>query len=379
MFPYEEYSYGRSEKAGDNLADTYPYNDDLLTTQEDRAQAAASFGPIANALYFPDLVAKVQYADRIANASKRAMRQLGLWSVGLVTAALFIASAAPQYHHLHWLSVSMVVISAIAGVVGGLIGFGLGSNKRKTKWLEERLVTESLRQLHFRLLLSLAPEILDAAVSGDWSIFEKKRSAALGAFDQNVLKRKSDVLQIIMEKPDQDPIAFGTNTPDPRAFGDSHSERLLAAYRELRILRQRQYAEHKLSLQRGTIWAFPRRQILALNVAAFACVGVLFVLHIASAGILTWEEGDRISPWLHLAAIWTALVALALRALEEGLKPRAEVERYRHYQLMARRADERYGQTDAAGKIALARSFENEATDEMALFLRANGEARFSI
>jgi len=361
------------------MADTYPYNDDLLTTPEDRAQAAASFGAVAHALYFPALVKKVQDADTIANDSKRWMRQHGLWSVGLVTAALVIASAAPQYHHIHWLSVAMVVISAIAGIIGALIGFGLGSNRHKTTWLEERLVTESLRQLHFRLLLSLAPDILAAAVSEDWSVFEQKRAAALGAFDQNVLKRKTDVLQIIKEKPEQDPIVFGTSLPDPAAFNDSHGERLLAAYRELRILRQRQYAEHKLSLHKGAIWAFPRRQVIALNVVAFTCVGILFLLHIASAGILTWDEGDKISPWLHLAAVWTALIALAIHALEEGLKPRAEVERYRHYHLAARRADERYEQNDAAGKIAVARSFENEATDEMALFLRANGETRFSI
>jgi MFS family permease len=361
------------------MANPYPYNDDLLTTPEDRAQAAASFGAVARALYFPELVKRFQHADSIANASKREMRRRGLWSVGLVTIALVIASAAPQYHHYHWLSVSMMVTSAVAGIIGGLVGIGLGSSRYKMQWLEERLVTESLRQLHFRLLLSLAPDIITATTSGRWETFEGKRIAALGAFDQNVLKRKADVLQIITDKPEQDPIVFGTNFPDAVIFGDLQGEQLLAAYQELRILRQRQYAEHKLSRRSGAIWTSPMRQVIALSIAAFTCVGVLFLLHIASAGMLTWDEGDQIGPWLHVAAVWTAFVALALRALEEGLKPRAEVERYRHYHLTARRADERYRQSDAAGKIATARSFENEATDEMALFLRANAEARFSI
>ena len=63
----------------------YPYNDDLLNTEEDQARARSEYEPIAFALIFPTLISKVADADQIANRSKRRLREKGLLSVALVT------------------------------------------------------------------------------------------------------------------------------------------------------------------------------------------------------------------------------------------------------------------------------------------------------
>jgi hypothetical protein len=74
-----------------------------------------------------------------------------------------------------------------------------------------------------------------------------------------------------------------------------------------------------------------------------------------------------------------ALFALALRAVEEGLKPKAEIERYRHYQSAARRALEEFDKGDTRSKLEAAKSLERAAYDEMAIFLKSYEEAGFKM
>ena len=353
---------------------SYPYNDDLLTSINDQNQATMEYGSVAFALIFPELIQLVQEADVVANKEKLHLRKRGLFSIALVTLALLAASAAPLYYQLPRWSGAFAIGAAVVGIAGGLLGFF----SRQDKWLEYRLVTESLRQFHFRTIIQMSPDILAAATSGNDTDFKRKRSIALTAFQKDIVDRKGGVLQAIVDEPDPpfdgriDPI------PSPSAFAGPHGEVLLKAYRNLRILRQRQFADHKLSVGKGLFPAFPRAQAARLGAIALSLVALLFAMHVGSALLATLST-EGLNEWFHFGAIWIALLALALRAIEEGLRPRAEVERYRHYQATTRRILERFDTADIAGKLAAAQALEMAAFDEMAIFLRSNHEARFVI
>jgi hypothetical protein len=354
------------------MADDYPYNDDLLKTPADQARARAQYPDVAFALIFPELLAKLAVADLLANRTKRGLMQRGLGSVVLVTGAL-LATAALQF--VKWpaeLTRGIAVAAAVFGVVGGVLGI----TNRPKQWLEYRLVTESLRQFHFRLLIQLAPEILEAASSKHIEAFERKRTALLDAVEQDVSKRRESLLDAIIDEPELSAGGGIDPVPDSSVFDNPVGTQLLAAYRNLRILRQRQYADRKLT-KRGHIFSpFAGDQALELSRFAFGLVAVLLTVDVTSA-ILESFKHEAASQLLHLLGIWTAILALALRAVEEGLKPRTEVERYRHYQATTGRILERFDAADTRGKLHAAEALEQAAYDEMIIFLRAHNEARF--
>jgi hypothetical protein len=78
--------------------------------------------------------------------------------------------------------------------------------------------------------------------------------------------------------------------------------------------------------------------------------------------------------------IWIAIVALAFRALQEGLQPEREIERYRHYRAGIRAIRDRFDQASSpAEKFEVMQEMERLTFDEFVNFLRSNDEARFII
>lgn len=349
------------------MVEPYPYNDDLLRSASDQEAARDQYGPIAFALIFPALLALFAEADVVANAEKRKLRRRGLASVALVTVALLAASATPE---LGSKELSMVVgfIAALLGIAGALLGYF----NTPHKWLQYRLVTESLRQFHFRTLIQMAPDILAAVASGDSTVFDKKRAGALAGFEQDVIKRKAALMDALIEAPETSKSDLIAPAPDPAVFTQESGPLLLSAYRNLRILRQCQYADYKLSRGSGLFSSFPKRQANILGMIGLACIALLLLAHVGSA--IFASNGT-----LHLAAVWIALLALSSRVIEEGLKPRAEVERYRHYQASTYRILDTFDRGDAAGRIRAAEQLERAAFDEMVIFLRSHDEARFTM
>jgi hypothetical protein len=98
----------------------------------------------------------------------------------------------------------------------------------------------------------------------------------------------------------------------------------------------------------------------------------LHLLHFL--GLLT----DLPTGLLEVAVIWTALVALAGRALEDGYAPLREVERYEQYEGNIRVAIERVDAAQGfAAKLVVARAFERTSLEEMRVFIRTQAKTRF--
>jgi hypothetical protein len=84
------------------------------------------------------------------------------------------------------------------------------------------------------------------------------------------------------------------------------------------------------------------------------------------------------SPGAIVVIIWLALAALATRAIEQGLQPEREIERYQQYRSAIRAILERYDQAPfQTAKIEIMRDMERLAFDEMRNFLITNERSRF--
>ena len=82
--------------------------------------------------------------------------------------------------------------------------------------------------------------------------------------------------------------------------------------------------------------------------------------------------------WTQRHPIWSAIIALAARTIEEGFQPETEVERLRQYRLSLRRIYERFsGADDPEEKLEAMTDLEKLAFEEMILFLRGNYEAQY--
>jgi hypothetical protein len=153
------------------------------------------------------------------------------------------------------------------------------------------------------------------------------------------------------------------------------------AYRELRILHQLDYADYKLQNDYRIISVMPRRQLVVLSQVAFTWLILLVVMHVGVlAGALVpasifaaFHSSNAI-----VLIIWLALAALATRAVEEGLQPEREIERYQQYRSAVRAILERYDEASTQkSKLEIMREMERLAFDEMRNFLITNERARF--
>lgn len=177
------------------------------------------------------------------------------------------------------------------------------------------------------------------------------------------------------------------------------AEELFAAYRDLRIRHQLQYADYRLGHGEGMLTKFSlrRQDAIFANTTLIATV-LLFIIEFliiippsyeALAGFLPqWVSfpPPRLPAWFtptpeylaHWLAICCAIVALGVRTLAEGLHPRREIERYSRYRIEVQDILERF---ETAGslpaKLAIMTELERLSFEEMRDFLRSAYEARF--
>lgn len=360
----------------------YPFNDDLLLEPEAQKAARRYYPTIFEALYHPELIAVFQPVDRAANAAKRKSRAWGLTAVTLVTLALLLASSGPLFenprsegwdHAEPWIN----LVSGLAGAAGTIIGFfGILFADSKRRWLEGRLATERLRQFHFQSMLALAPDIGEAVRSGDWSAFKARRAAEFRRFQDDVLARIPTVYgTLVTEEAERAPALF-PGLMDIETNAGPMIEELSSAYRRLRIERQIQYASYKLQNKPQLVSDLPLSQARLLDNGAMICVLLLVLLHgLIVAG--AFSQAMKLS-WVHVVAIWLAILGLALRTVEEGMKPHREIERYRDHRSALRNIERKFDDSKMPErKRAAMLDLEVLAYDEMVNFLRSNHDSRF--
>ncbi len=268
-------------------------------------------------------------------------------------------------------------IAALLGLTGTVLGItGMRRSASRRKWLRARLTTETLRLFHFHYIVARLPEIV--AVAGDATRRERylaNRAAALEQLKAKVLADPEVELRRIMNRKDETP--FETITPmmveegmeTPQAAADAFD-----VWRVLRVNWQAGYCDAKLERRHKGRFTIKQMDELFVGLGWF-CVGAIILIHIGHfVGMLASAQ----SAWLEAAVIWTALIALAGRAMEDGFQPQREIERYEQYRANVRVTEERFAAARTyAAKLEVMRAFERSSLEEMRVFLRTHAKARF--
>mgnify|MGYP003386782849 CR=1 FL=1 len=359
---------------------TFQFNHDLLLNDTDQAAARGLFPSVFFALDHPELRKLFGEFNDLATVAKRRSRKWGIIAVILATIALLIVSAEPLYKLLGDEELKKFILAgaAVCGLTGVLIGVtGTLFSGRARRWLQQRMAAERLRQFHFQWLVARAPEI--AAAAGNSVAQEAliaRRSAEFAAFRRDfVAHLEAEYSASVVEE----------DAPDCWLFPESEHAKsniqadmvvLFTAFERLRLKPQLQYTAYRLH---GDGRSFsPARQAAFFSGVALSCVFIVFVLHgVALVGAMQ-TVAWTIEPFVHTFAIWAAIVALAIRTLEEGLGPHRELERLREYRSAVRLISERMTTAEApAAKLAAMREMEEVAYEEMINFLKSNAEAHF--
>ncbi|MDP3737801.1 MAG: hypothetical protein Q8R02_10445 [Hyphomonadaceae bacterium] len=381
-------------------------NKDLNTEGTKAAATSVDF-----AFDFPKLREAFKKPDEEAAAARLVSRIIGVTGVLLVLAALMLASAGPMLGHgatvTHdeapaarnaaaavqpaaaphavakrpQLSNQEKLIGSVAAVMGllgtamGLYGMGRGSPRHR--WLRARLKTETLRLFQFHYLAARLPEIVSNAFDPEWrKRFEKEREEMLEEVQQKLLADPDKELARITKGKGETTFESFIQ-PQPASLSSVNSkveEDAIAAWRELRLGWQETYVKTKL-LHKDKRGLTARGKEHLFAVIGWACVGLIIFLHLLHfLGVLAeWPIG-----LMEMAVIWTALVALAGRALEDGYAPHREVERYEQYEGNIRVAIERFEEAQGfAAKLEVARAFERTSLEEMRVFIRTQAKTRF--
>lgn len=362
------------------------FNNDLLVNDADQAWAKRIYPDLASFLVFPALHAVFLPYDRDANAAKKKGWRFGCVAIVLGLFALLAASAAPLLHGKipDWFEHALAVGAAIAGILGVFLAFfgGLHSGAKRA-WLLNRLMTERLRQFQLQSLALHAADIARAMGDTDrmrgllerrlrwFEAFRQRYEGHLPARLAAVLGDETGGEIWALDRPSADAA--------PLAPAEAANlERVFDAYRRLRFEHQIGYCDYKLRHTDGVTVKAPRSLAAAFGIAAFVCIGGTLLVHVAVAGVVAAGILKNIEPFLHLAAVWLALFALGIRAFEEGLRPRHEVERYLRYRADMKKLRDRFlAAPDVAGKLAAMHEAEEVSYEEMRDFLRTHQEALF--
>ncbi len=376
--------------------DNHKFNDDLLLQDADRAVAAKKYPSIFHVLDHPELRNIFDEYDAPARRAKLIGLKAGLLAIGFGFGALAVAASeflftSPTTDHAvmrpgGWATITVATVSAMFGLLSVLIGsLGVLSAGRKREWLYRRLMTERVRQFHFQTLVFQLPCIL-ASLKDDAakSKFLSERALWFESFKQRLIGKLDSAFSSIIHE-DEKVDTWLHDCADTRHHDALDESKdlvpLFDAYRDLRILHQIDFADYKLQDDYRIMSAAPRRQLRSLSQAVFIWIVLLFVMHVGVLiGVLfpasvfaTFHSSEAI-----VVIIWLAMAALATRAVEQGLQPEREIERYQQYRSAVRALLERYDNaSNQRSKIAIMRDMERLAFDEMRNFLITNERSRF--
>jgi hypothetical protein len=323
---------------------------------------------------FPELLELFETIDPEAQRARRLSRTLGFASIGLVLAALLLASADPAMEALDpALREGLGYATAAFGLAGTLLGLATrGRTSPRARWLRARMQTEALRLFHFHFLSQRLPSALRAAgIPAAEAAWRADRAAALERLCQSILAHPARSYAQVLTDREFAPFA-GLISPEPDSAVANPAEAVeaFAAWRALRLDWQLGYCNAKLSRD-----GIPHRQQVLFSRIAWTCIALIVGLH-----FMHFVEHALHIPrvLLQTAVVWTALIALGARALESGLAPQREVERYEQYRSNIRVAMRRFdGAPSPESRIEVMRAFEATSQEEMLVFIRTHAHSHF--
>lgn len=376
--------------------DDFRFNDEFFLNEEELKRMQTRFPLVGFAFHTPKASELFVRIDAEARKAKTAFQRYGLLTVVLALSALLLAAIEPVFivpavHNGALRESSAKVIALMAGVAGAsavVVGWaGLGIGRRKYGWIKCRLIAERLRQWQAQFVCSHIPQILAASRSPQVKAqYIATRDASLTQFEADHVVNVGARLASLLD-------ANGTNRSPPLwvehslESGARHTltvaaedkpalAELFEAFDRIRFRAQVEYTEYMRG--DGSLRTHPHTQHRVLSVAGYGCIIAVLVFDLAViAGVLGDLQLLK-NPLVHLLVIAAALLGLALRVLEDGLRPGVHVARLEGYLEEASRARERFRHSEnVSDRLAEMRALEESAAREMIGFLKAAASARY--
>jgi len=420
------------------------FNSDLLANEHDRDKVRDLYPPLEDILYHQELIDTFGKYNVIADDAKKRSRTLGklaivLGGVAIAFAAIEVALGIGERAG----TLVFGFLAALCGILSIAIGaFGVLFGDKKRKWLHNRFMGERIRQFHFQSLIVQFPEIVGFLLAhGEKAAKLKAKFLAdrarlfkrfVGEFEDNVAGRFTGVIspegekEVWVLKPEPEIAARRAGRNDlvdieklhqalqelerelDGEAGSHHPggaekakrgaterpevELFFQAYLDLRINHQLGYTNYKLENDHKIFSESPVRQAEVLENVSKAGVAWLFLIHavvlviVGSAvaalpfAINGIDARILVSYIFSAAIIAIAIVALLIRAFQQGLQPEREAERYQQYRSALLRVREQFEAAETPmEKLDSMRQVERVSFDEMRNFLISNERVSFVV
>ncbi len=377
---------------GHITAPGHRFNHDILISDKDRESAKAAFPRLFHILDFPELRDAFQVYENRAKAAKKRSNLAGHAAISLGTCALLIVASLqllslPPISRLPFeIEPVLVVIAAVLGILSVVAGSQILHGEAKRGWLRDRLLAERLRQLHFQAFARRLPTLVRSLRSPTGrAAFLTQRRTWLREFMLRYEGNETSELALALADEDSEELWL-IRDPDPVTAQDDLAPYadLFAAYRALRFDHQIQFASLKLDGTEKTQSEVARAK--SFSNFLFLAIAAIFVVDLALLGkvfldLLSHRQGaDPFMTWAHALTLAIAALVLGARALEEGLQPGREVERYLQYRTAMRAARKRFDDAETlSDKLSAIRSAEQNAYAEMCTFLKIHNDAKFKM
>lgn len=382
----------------------FRFNDELLISKADRDLAQRSFPKLFFALDHPALRDVFKQIDRKANQAKSISRTIGCFALGFAIISLLAFPLEPLIKAI-WLEAdqarsifrAMAIAGALCGLLAVMFGnFGIWFGKSKRRWLQNRLITERLRQWHAQHLIAHAADIIAAIKSPDKTAdFIAARDLAFGKFQRSFIGQVgSEYTKFTLRtaaghsgqtvinpsgyrsfwiEPDWEKKAARPISAADKDLLDS----IYLAYEETRLLGQIQYTNYILSSE-GKFWSLPAKQAMILGNVTFGLVMFAFVANFVALISAIWPSFPIGQSVLGSVAISFAILAVGVRAVEEGLRPQRELRRMEFYAASVQHARNSFAAARSQKKkVEAVSQLERASFEEMIEFLSTNERAKF--
>jgi hypothetical protein len=380
----------------------FEYNDEFFFDPRARDRAAKQFSNIWFALYSKKLSDAFKENDEKTKALKVGFQWSGFGVVGLAVLALSLAAIEPTFIRtavergmVHARTSEIVAaVASIAGVLSVLMGFfGMGFSERKVNWLRNRMLCERIRQWRWHYYCAHIHEIRGAL--GDKAgqeAYATKHDAEFYQFIEKLKANGGQALSAVLSTGQENPDAVWAQPDFKFLFQrgetlsaiesamnkDVPAAEIIAAYKNVRIGAQKRYASYLVE-DTGPFATHPATQKVRLHNWGVGLLFLIFALHILLLfGILVCHVSALVAAALSILAVISALIALGLRAVEDGLRPSEHFGRYKGYLAEVGSIEEVFTEARIETTVRnLMIALEKASYKEMVDFLQAGNRSRY--
>lgn len=375
------------------------FNDDLLANPGDMQWVEQRYSKLLPVLDFPELRQAFLTHDALAIQAHRRVMGWGLLAILCAVIALLAAASEPLWGGQGLLPRAVGTGAELLGLLGAFVGAGgmwLGPSKRD--WLLNRLAAEQLRQWHFQFILQRG-DLIVPALGGDESqvhdfraaracLFEDFRAGLRGKLDSLL----TSLLSVNYEK-EKTLVPRGSLPHHGYTDQDELFVPLAEIYWRLRLRHQLQYVQYKLQTSTEYGWRqFLRWPILiqkeVLGGLGTSCIvmAILVSIAIIIGHVLPMVVGETpVSaalehPLLNSAAVGLAIVAVAVRTIEDGLGLKPDIERYRHFANELERLLTQWQEAPGlSSRLSVMERCEEACFEELREFLVVHHHTKFAL